>query len=172
VKVRAFFAAWPQAAWCRALLAAVPPGSAAGRWLPSADLHVTLRFLGGIGPQQLEAVGAAAARLAWRPFVLRFTGLEWWREAQVLTAAAPLVPAAATELVRGLAMVACEAGIADDPKPFRPHVTLARRVRAAPVLSGLALDLPVTDLCLARSDTRAEGARYTILERWPAPRAS
>ena len=168
-RVRAFFAAWPPPAWCRALRTLVPPASATGRWLAEEDLHVTLQFLGGIGPRQFEAVRAAAARLRWQPFVLQFTQLQWWREAQVLAAVAPAVPAAAAELVQGLRAAAREADIEADPKPFRPHVTLARRVRAAPATTALALDLPVTEFCLAASDTRADGARYTVLHRWEPP---
>jgi len=171
-RVRAFFAAWPPPAWCHALRLAVPSASATARALPDEDLHVTLRFLGGTEPGQLEAVGAAAARLRWQPFVLRFARVEWWREAQVLAAVAPAIPPAATELVRGLGAAAREAGIEGDPKPFHPHMTLARRVRAAPGrMPELTLDLSVQEFCLAASDTRAAGARYTVLQRWAAARA-
>jgi 2'-5' RNA ligase len=169
-RVRAFFAAWPEPSWCRSLLTATATLRDAGRWLLSDDLHVTLRFLGGLEPRQLDVIRREAAQLSWRPFTLRFSRVEWWRDAQVLAAVAPQLPEAAAELVGSLAAAARQAGIASDLKPFRPHVTLARRVSAqSGALPPLALDLAVTTFCLASSDTRAEGACYTVLDRWPSP---
>jgi 2'-5' RNA ligase len=172
VRIRAFLALWPEPDWCEQLLAALAPlrPRVSARWLPAADLHVTLRFLGAVEAGQLDALRAAAAEIAWQPFALRFERLEWWREAQVLAAIAPQVPAAAAELVQALTRAATAAGMTFDLKPFRPHVTLARRVRAAALsaLSWTTLELSAQRFCLVRSDTRAEGARYTVLHSWAA----
>ena len=55
-------------------------------------------------------------------------------------------------------------GFAGDPRPYRAHITLVRKVsRIAPECEVEPLCWPVSDFCLVRS----EGGEYTVLERWP-----
>jgi 2'-5' RNA ligase len=174
---RVFFALWPEPSWCEQLLEATAPLRAVGRWQGTTDLHVTLRFLGAVEPAPLANLRQATARVAWQPFSLEFDRVEWWPAAKALVALAA-APPAALRLVDGLAAAASEAGVGFDPKPFRPHITLARRAARAEALSlRPALSLAAETFCLACSEARAGGARacgarYRVLECWPAPRAS
>jgi len=72
---------------------------------------------------------------------------------------------------RALALeeLALEALLAGGDKPFKPHITLARRKapapRVPPVVFGL--EWPVTEFALVRSELKPKGPVYTILEKFP-----
>jgi 2'-5' RNA ligase len=70
-------------------------------------------------------------------------------------------------------------GFAAEARAFRPHVTLARTARARdlrPLVAALGgapvgPSWPVGEAVLLASETRADGARHTEIERFPlAPR--
>ena len=70
----------------------------------------------------------------------------------------------ARELERGLA----ESGFAPDLKPFRPHVTVARKVLRSPRSPAIAPVLwRFTDLALIESRTEPSGALYSVVESYP-----
>lgn len=113
----------------------VQPGS--GGWSRPEGLHLTLAFLGARAPEgraRLEAIGGAVAA-GHRVFDLRTAALGGFPErkrAQVLWLGlepCPELAGLAADLRERLAA----AGEAFDPKPFRPHLTLARFRRACPV---------------------------------------
>ncbi|MFI4914232.1 MAG: RNA 2',3'-cyclic phosphodiesterase [Steroidobacterales bacterium] len=163
-----FFALWPDPAWAQRLLTAV--AAPAGHALPASDLHVTLRFLGLVRHEAVAPLCAAAAAIAVPAFALRFARVEWWREARVLCAVAEPVPDAALVLVRELQDAAAGLGIVADPKPFCPHVTVARDVpREAAALRGeaLGLDFAARSFSLAQSRGGGHGGRYRVLQSWP-----
>lgn len=62
-----------------------------------------------------------------------------------------------------------EALLAGGDKPFKPHITLARRKapapRVPPVVFGV--EWPVTEFALVRSELKPRGPVYTILEKFP-----
>lgn len=151
--VRAFVAIpLPEAAYpaLDEVLAALP----ADRWRAAApeSRHLTLRFLGEVPTAAALALGARLApRLAATPaFSLELAGLGAFPQArrpEVLWAGCG--PAGAAGLRAVAAVVAEVAGGLDGPSPpFRPHLTLARRRRAA------AADLAAADvrrLCAAHA---------------------
>lgn len=171
---RVFFALWPRAAERCALTAASAAAVAAsgGRPVPPQNLHVTLLFLGAVsaarGAELAALVHATAA--AWPadagPPVLRFARLAYWRESQVLCALARRGDdAGARALAQTLGTAAAAAGFSPDLKPFRVHVTVARKVARAP---GATRFVPVTwecaTLALIASRSAPGGSVYSVLE--------
>jgi 2'-5' RNA ligase len=133
---RLFFALWPDAVQRERLaetLHAAVRGSG-GRPVPAAQLHVTLAFLGSVPvPHVTRLTGIAgaaahAAGLPGRPIELSLDRLEHWRRPQVLCALPARPPAALGALAAGLVESLRKGGFAPDLKPFRPHVTVARKV--------------------------------------------
>jgi 2'-5' RNA ligase len=142
---RLFFALWPdepmQAALARAGRSVIE--SSGAREVPVHNLHLTLAFLGSVaearicelGPIASRAAGAAQLGAARVPELggacleVTLDRIEHWKKAQILCATASHVPSRAAALADELKreLVAC--GFAPDLKPFRPHVTLARKVQ-------------------------------------------
>ncbi len=171
---RLFFALWPDEAARRALTAASAAAVAAsgGRSVPPASLHATLAFLGAV-PAARTAELAALARAtaaAWPPGagppVLRFTRLAHWRKPQVLCAlTARGDDVAARVLARALQRAAATAGFLPDLKPFRAHVTVARKVAGPPRPAHFAaVTWKCATLALIESRSAPGGAVYSVLE--------
>ncbi len=138
-----------------------------GRWTEPEQLHLTLAFLG----EQPDARRAAAAleETEGRAFPLAFGGLGRFvrRGGDVLYLAVPPRPAL-LGLQRSLTEALLRQGIGLEARPYRPHITLARRAGAvpegfeAPVLE----EMTVRAFVLMESRLGAEGARYLpLLER-------
>ncbi len=87
---------------------------------PPENAHLTLAFIGESG--HADAAAACVHALDTAPFPLVVTGIDRFRRAGVRPDAALLRLQA--QLVAGLQT----AGFAIEERPFRPHLTLARRV--------------------------------------------
>src|SRR5262249_46260475 len=139
------------------------------RAVPSGNLHVTLAFLGAVPESRLVEVRAIGARVAGTissESRLSFTKLEYWTRAGALCATAAAGDPSATALAAGVKSALVAAGFAPDLKPFRPHVTLARKVPRADgdVLSLSPIVWTLEAFALVDSRTEAAGAIYTVLE--------
>jgi RNA 2',3'-cyclic 3'-phosphodiesterase len=139
-----------------------------GRPVPAANLHVTLAFLGSVPERRLgELAEIARGAAAGGGLEIAFDHVEYWRAAQLLCALPVEAPAPVTALARRLQDVFAASGFAPDLKPFRPHVTLARKVYRTP--RGLEME-PVSwrfaNFVLVDSKTLPEGSVYTVLERF------
>jgi 2'-5' RNA ligase len=169
---RLFLALWPtpqeQEALAEASAAAVAASGA--RRIPVANLHLTLAFLGNVAQARLAELGAllrATARDTPPPAALHFTALEYWPRPQILCAIAPAVALShgIGELAGRLRQVASAAGFAPDLKPFRAHVSVARKVAAAPAVQAMAhVSWKCAELALVASVTGAAGSVYSVVE--------
>jgi RNA 2',3'-cyclic 3'-phosphodiesterase len=173
---RLFFALWPDDGVRARLAAAARESLPAGAGRPQRpdQLHLTLEFLGDVPESRLQDVldaGAAAAAGA-AAFELEFDLVEHWMRPQVLCLAASSTPAPLAALVQSLRSELLLRGFAVEARPFRPHVTLARRVvRAQPSAAGQSLPCPLRwparAFVLVQSVTEQKGARYVELACWP-----
>jgi 2'-5' RNA ligase len=170
---RVFFALWPDAAarteFAQATRKAVR--SCGGRPVPAHNLHATLVFLGSVVVTRLaqlsDLAGGIARSKAVAPFELEFERLEYWRKPRVLTAtaAASAGVAAAGALARALLEATLGAGFDPDSRPFRPHVTLARKVgNLTRVPEMQPVRLAFNSFALVESRTLAEGPLYSVVE--------
>lgn len=160
--------------------------SAQLRWLPPAQLHLTLHFLGETPTTQLpELQTLILTTAAQTPALdLRLTQLTWFpkpRRPRVLVALTTCPPAL-TQLQQQLSQQLQQLGFClpthNDPRmipwPFQPHLSLARlklprtpsSVKLAlPALPTLPPDikLSIQQLQLLRSQLQPQGAHYTPL---------
>jgi 2'-5' RNA ligase len=148
------------------------------RWLPRAQRHLTLAFLGRVAEAGALHAALSAAVQRCTPFTLRLG-----------TAGAFPAPRRATVLwvgvaqggpdVTGLAATVQDAvaGLAEhtEDRPHHPHLTVARAPRARS-LTGLVDAIgtgpigppwTVTDVSVIESDTRPTGAVHTVQARIP-----
>lgn len=141
------------------------------------QLHLTLLFLGERPEEDLAELLALGHRLGrlTPPFTayLRGTGYfpnegtprVWFAKAE-----GEGFSALAEGLRAGVREVLGEEALqAGGDKPFKPHITLARRKapapRVPPVVFGL--EWPVTEFALVRSELRPKGPVYTVVEKFP-----
>jgi 2'-5' RNA ligase len=169
--LRVFYAVWPGADAHRALLALARDVAAAGRGRapPPGNMHLTLAFVGEVAADRVRgllAIGERAAAAA-PPFALRFDRLGTFRDSGIawLGTSEDVPPLQA--LVSGLSAGLAAEGFAVERRPFRAHVTLARRCARPP--AGVAMDpleWPVEAFTLTASELAPGGARYRTLGEW------
>jgi 2'-5' RNA ligase len=124
---RLFYALWPSDPERNALAAAAQrlyPLS--GRAVATADLHVTLAFVGSVDSTRVDRFVALNRELP--PASLTFDMVEHWPKPRVLVATTRSVPATLQQAVDDLWQGLDRLGVARESRPFRPHVTLARDV--------------------------------------------
>ena len=172
--IRAFFALFPDNA-ARARLAALAAEVARrcrGRTVLSEHVHLTLAFLGDVPGTEIEALCAIGDALPKDGAIIEFDQLGAWRASGVAWIAPSVVPAPVLSLHDRLGASLRRSGFAVDPRPFRPHVTLARRCVQPPARARCAPILWQVDrLCLIGSVLRPEGPVHRELRAWPLERA-
>jgi RNA 2',3'-cyclic 3'-phosphodiesterase len=139
-----------------------------GRPVPASNLHVTLAFLGSVPERRLpELAEIARGAAAGGRLDLAFDRLEYWRAAQLLCALPAEAPVPIIALARGLQDALAVSGFAPDLKPFRPHVTVMRKV-SRPVRTEQIHPVAwsFTELALVESRTFATGALYSVVESY------
>ena len=144
-----------------------------GRFLASSTHHLTLAFLGEVGEPEIAAATDAleAACTDVPPLSLRSDGLGKFGRANDSTLWLGIASTPQLErLARAVREQLAARGVAFDPKPFKPHVTLARRVRIPRTdLPALAFpeDDGATTVTLFKSTLGREGAMYRPLHSTP-----
>lgn len=156
------------------------------RWVEAANLHLTVRFLGATPeadvPRLCDALAAAAGGIDHFSFVVRGAGaFPGPREPRVLWAGVRAGEGLAA-LHRRVEEAVVGLGWPAEPRPFRPHITLARAQGRRPQVRGdvaaaLALRAGCTwgtvaadNLVLMRSTLARGGAVYTPVASFPMGR--
>jgi 2'-5' RNA ligase len=165
---RWFFALWPDAA-ARAALATgaaglIPPG---GRAVHPQDLHLTLVFLGPLRPEGLAAALRAAESVRAEPMSLCIDRSGHFPRSHVLWCG-PADPASGLlDLYRQLCGALSDRGLATESRPYRPHITLARKVWRDPRQDwGRPVEWTPRELVLARG-LEGRVPKYEQRRRWP-----
>ena len=149
----------------RALEAAGGPG---GRPMPRQNWHLTLRFLGNVDPDQRACLERAAARIRVAPFALTLDHLGSWRGPGVAWLAPSAIPTHLTALNAASEAAALACGLAADERPYRPHVTVARKAPARETTElPEAVPWKATAFSLMASRRDSRGAVYREVSRWP-----
>lgn len=166
---RLFFALWPDDATREALAHATRKAvrASGGRPVPVENLHATLLFIGSVPAARTPELEVVAGSVPFAPFSLRFDALDHWQKAGVLCATASQTPPEALKLATALMSNSAKAGFAPDVKPFRAHVTVARKVVKPHALGAITpVDWFVGGFALVESQTLPEGSRYTVVRSW------
>jgi RNA 2',3'-cyclic 3'-phosphodiesterase len=144
--------------------------------MPPEFFHVTLAFLGSVPEERVSEVKAIARQVATEVALTSvevcFDVIEYWKKAGVICATARADSRAdgtrAGTLASALKSHLTAAGFAPDLKPFRGHVTLARKISRPVRQSDLSpVGWSFTDFALVESRTETRGAVYRVLESFP-----
>jgi len=166
---RLFFALWPDAHLRSSLSERVPHvlEGLGGKPQRPDQWHVTLEFLGSVPASRLAAARDAAAQVRGGQCEIVFDAVEYWRRPEVLTLVARVLPPPLDSLVTQLRAALAAKGFEPESRPFRAHMTLARKVThpVTPVAFE-PLHWPVSDFALVESITDRSGSVYTPLASW------
>lgn len=172
---RLFFALQPTLTQSESLVTAVAPVIATleGQPVPAANLHATLCFIGVIEEEKVPQLRAAVGQVRGRRVTLEFDALEAWEKPEILCAIAAET-ANARDLSIAIGEVAIAAGFSPDTKPFRAHLTLARKVRRRvatkhqwPVALAQPLSVRCENFVLMESRRSEAGSIYSVVDSWP-----
>jgi 2'-5' RNA ligase len=162
VSCRLFLALWPgpvSRAGAASVQASIawPPGV---RLAAPEGLHVTLHFIGAVPAERVPIVADALALKGGRT-ELQFDRLEIWKGG-VVVLEPRAVPDSLAALHGRLAGALRAHGLPVDARPFRPHVTLARKAQ------GIALSpvAPVRWRSEGFALVLSAGGQYTVLRRY------
>ena len=155
---------------------------AAVRWVRPSSIHLTLKFLGNVHPDQVENIAAAAALALGdeTPISLCAGGIGAFpsvRKPRVIWVGLSGEVERLAKIQAGLESVLEPLGFAREGRGFRPHLTLGRvkdrrgLQRLVEAMSSLALpefnSFDADEIILYKSDLRPTGAIYTKLHRIP-----
>jgi len=150
------------------------------KWSPAANLHITLKFIGGWPEERLEDLRAALAGVRFeQPIAVEIRGLGFFpdpRSPRIFWAgvsAGPELAALAGQIERALEPL----GVEREKRAFSPHLTLARIPEPVP-LGRLRREITASEpagfggflarrFCLYRSRPGPAGSVYTRVAEFP-----
>lgn len=167
---RLFFALWPNDRVRYSLQHAFntlhdPPADC--RRVNSANLHMTLHFLGNIPVSKVDCFSHQASQLRSEGFTLNVTKIGYFKKPRVLWMGCDFIPPALVELQARLGLLIESCDFTQESRPYNPHVTMARKVRR-PIKDQSVDVIPweVDRFCLILSQSLSSGVRYSVKESY------
>jgi len=120
---------------CKVALLALDPHLAGLRWIPEEQLHLTLSFLGDVGPPAEERLREALREVRVPTFLLPLRGVGLFSSRGRVSVVWAGVGGGHPHLFalhRRIQDAVLHAGIEADLKPFHPHITIARAKGVSP----------------------------------------
>jgi 2'-5' RNA ligase len=152
------------------------------KWVRPEGIHLTLKFLGSIHPDDVERISQsiAPAIAGWEPFEVRVQGMGCFpnpRNPRVVWLGMDRGKEVLASLQKAVEEKAAELSFPPENRPFSPHLTLGR-VRSARGRGELAQAIEkyrgtevgtfqVREVFLFRSELFPSGAVYTKLGEFP-----
>jgi 2'-5' RNA ligase len=152
------------------------------RWVQPESIHLTLKFLGSILPEQVAAISAAVGEVAHGepPLALNVSGIGAFpnaRRPRVIWVGIVGEVERLGRLQTRLESAVESLGFQREERPFRPHLTLGRvkDPRRPPDLTRALAEttvpasnpFDVREILVYKSDLRPTGAIYTKLQHLP-----
>lgn len=175
---RLFFALWPDNLLRQQLVdsSALLVQASSGRSVPAENFHITLAFLGNVDARQQACVERMAEAISGPSFEIMLDHFGHWPRPRVLWFAPSEVPEALVSLAKDLNVGAQECGVSMDARPYRPHLTVARKVprpKDSQILESRRVESvawTVGRFVLVRSVSALEGERqgvhYEVIREW------
>ena len=167
---RLFFALEPPAD-LRAEIESIKQACAAenqGSAVKAENLHLTLQFLGGTVEEEIGGLVTAANQLSAVPFQLSLDCFGHWEKPRALWMGPQITPVPLLALQRGLERaLQQQCGIMPEDRPYRPHVTLMRKIKQVEFLPQMEpINWRVQQFSLMESVSTRQGVIYQALEQW------
>ena len=167
--LRLFFALWPDRqvrADIQTFATGLPLKNA--RLVAEKNIHITLAFLGNVDEPTCDALIKGANSIRVAPFSLSLDSLGWWKKPKIAWLAPSTWPDELARLAEELHALSRECGLSLEERPYRPHLTLARKVTTAvPDISPEPISWNINEFCLLESKTHESGVEYKVKVSWP-----
>ncbi len=137
------------------------------RLVPSANLHMTLAFLGAATPAQLKHLIDSVDKMSKPKFSVTLDNLVHWSKPKILCLKGDASDPALHLLAQDAQRIAAELGLHCSEHSFNPHITLSRKAKAeASGVNYQAIHLQPLQLQLFESYPGLNGVEYPTLHRW------
>jgi|SRR5690554_2546708 len=143
------------------------PDNPALRLQTTANLHQTLVFLGQLTTTQLQHLLAQVQQIRCPPITMQFDLLSYWPNPKIYCLTCRRLEASLYVLVRQLEQITLEAGIAFELRPYRPHITLARKATQNISVPIAPVCFKAESLLLMKSVSSEYGPQYLPIKQWP-----
>ncbi len=165
---RLFFALWPEQSTRQQCVNVITKFNCVGRPMALTNLHVTLLFLGRITSKQQASLVKEAVQLRTSPARLTFDHLSFWKKPAVLCLTTNRTDQHILQLNQQLTAIAKQHQINIDERPFKPHITLIKKVHQPIHIDFEPVFWRSDGFCLVESRSTDNGVDYEILEHWPS----
>ncbi len=137
-----------------------------GNRVDRRNWHITLVYIGDFPEEKIPELMAAAGEIDPGEIRLRFDTVTFWQRPKVACMHSRTLPPELETLVKSLQRVMIPFGYAPDPRQYRPHVTVARKVRTfQDVRLARPIELTWSDFELVESDTFRGETHYRPLKQ-------
>ena len=160
---RLFFALWPSSRQRELLRDTINPAlsTVEGTPVDRAGWHVTLVFIGDFPEERIPGLMSAVEIIDPGEIRLRFDSVTFWQRPKVACMHARTTPPPLEHLVKSLQQALIPFGYAPDPRVYRPHITVARKVRTfQEVPLARPIELTWTEFDLVESISDRGTVRY------------
>jgi len=103
-----------------------------GRRVSIDNIHITLFFLGQVDRALRACIEQAAGDTRGKSFTLLLNRLGYWSRPQILWLAPLHIPHELISLSEDMKARLIKCGVTLDKRPYKPHLTLARKVKSPP----------------------------------------
>jgi len=127
-----FFALWPSHRQRETLRDTIGPAlsTVEGNAVDRRNWHITLVYIGGFAEERIPGLLSAAEVIDPGQIRLRFDSLTFWQRPKIACMHAKTVPPELEHLVKSLQQTLMPFGYAPDSRIYRPHITVASKVRS------------------------------------------
>jgi len=164
---RLFFALWPDNAIRKQI-------NGLNQSITSADLnkvyldnlHVTLVFLGQVDSKSEAKIIACTDNISQPAFSLHFEQLVFWKKPRILCLTTQQYDPQLLILLNALKNIVRQCGVQTEDRPYRPHITLARKATQNISRKIGPIKWQAQSFCLLQSCSTPSGVKYQVLQRW------
>ena len=165
-----FFALWPGDA-VRGRLARIAgsiPLQRPARRVPDHNLHLTLHFVGDVSFAERDCLREAADGVRGEAFDLVIDQAGFFARPRIGWLGCAEMPAALEQLHASLGRALRSCDYRPEKRPYRPHVTFARKLAHLPAMPEFEpLAWPVDEFALIESRAAGNGVKYAVIETYP-----
>jgi 2'-5' RNA ligase len=135
--------------------------------VPVENLHITMHFLGAVSEDVHDTLDGLLASVNARSSELIIDRWGYFPRPKVLWLGAKTAPEPLTDLVRQTESCIQQCIEGYEQNRFVPHITIFRKARHPVEVDDFQpIEWNIDRFALVESDTRPEGAVYTVLKEW------
>jgi len=131
-------------------------------------LHMTLAFVGDVSTDRLTVLEEVGGSVVQPAFAMTVDCIGYWQRKKIVWAGCTAGTGVASALVEDLRDALGKRGFPTEMRPFKPHVTLLRKVRRPPETDWAGtLTWAAREFVLVASQRDHTGSSYRHLASWP-----